>query len=316
MANNKIRILVTPCKDPDLDGTACAYAYAEFLRKTSMDEVIGAISGSIHREAQFVFKTFNISPMDDAEKEIKNCNKIIIVDASDLRSLSDKIDPKKVMRVIDHRIVNDSHLFPNAKLQIEPVGSAATLIAEKFFNAQIQISRESAALLFSAIISNTINFQARVTTSRDRKMASWLKSKSILPADYIHNMFTSKSNIGGSLEEVFYSDFATFSFNKTKLGIAQLEIIRVDSFVDKNLEQIIETLEKIKKEKGLNLILLSAIDLEKGFNKFVAIDKETEKVLLSSVHKTKFIRGIAKRDGIIMRKELAPLIKNVLESTK
>jgi len=95
-----------------------------------------------------------------------------------------------------------------------------------------------------------------------------------------------------------------------------LEIIRVDSFVDKNLEQIIETLEKIKKEKGLNLILLSAIDLEKGFNKFVAIDKETEKVLLSSVHKTKFIRGIAKRDGIIMRKELAPLIKNVLESTK
>ena len=71
------------------------------------------------------------------------------------------------IEVVDHRAVNEADKFQNAKIQIEMVGSAATLIAEKFLHATTSTSPESAALLYSAIISNTINFQANVTTDRD-----------------------------------------------------------------------------------------------------------------------------------------------------
>jgi len=189
-----MKLLVTSYKNPDLDGTACAFSYAEFLRKSGKD-VVAAVFGKPHREAQFVLNKFNIPALENAEKVVNNVDGIIIVDASDLRGLSDRIQPEKVVEIIDHRKIHEANKFPNAKAQIELVGSAATLIAEKFYKNKTTISQESAALLFSAIVSNTINFQANVTTERDHKMADWLKTKFSLPKIIFMRCFLINRNL-------------------------------------------------------------------------------------------------------------------------
>ncbi len=312
--DNKMKLLVTPYKNPDLDGTACAFGYAEFLRKNGRN-VVAAVFGKPHREAQFVLDKFNIPALEDAEKVVNNVDKIIIVDASDLRGLSDKIQPEKVVEIIDHRKIHEAHKFPNAKAQIELVGSAATLIAEKFYNNKTTISPESAELLFSAIISNTINFQANVTTERDHKMADWLKTKFSLPDNYTHEMFSDKSQFKKSLKETIIDDFATFHFNNYHLGIAQLEIIKINEFIRENLVEIKKILDELKKEKSLTLIFLTCIDLEEAFNEIVVIDEDTQKFVEQAL-KVKFEDGVTKRNGILMRKEIVPLIKEVLEAGK
>ena len=50
------------------------------------------------------------------------------------------------------------------------------------------------------------------------------------------------------------------------------------------------------------------IEMEKGFNIFVTIDKETEN-LIAPILNVKFVNGTAKRKGIIMRKQITPMIK-------
>ena len=229
-----------------------------------------------------------------------------------MRGLSDKIKPENVVEVIDHRKINEAHKFPNSKAQIEFVGSAATLIAEKFHQQKTKISKESAALLFSAIISNTINFQASITTNRDRKIAGWLKTKISIPKNYIREMFIHKSQFTKPLKETFMDDFATFSFNGHELGIAQLEITNVDGFINANLEKIKDVLIELKRQKSLEFIFLNCIDLEKAFNKIVIIDRQTQKLLSKSL-KVEFNRGVAKKHRILMRKEIAPLIKEFLD---
>lgn len=306
-------ILVTAYERPDLDGTACAFAYAEFLQKSRKDAICG-IFGNPHREAQFVLERFDIKSLGNGEKLIGKADSIIIVDASDLGGLSRKINPEKVVEIIDHRKVNQAGSFPNAKTQIEFVGAAATIIAEKFYSNRTKISEESAALLFSAIISNTVNFQANVTTERDKKMAKWLETRFDLSEDFIHEMFLYKSKFKKPIKEILEDDFATFKFNKT-LGIAQLEIVNVDSFIDKELDKIKKALLEIKKKKSLDLIFLTCIDLEKAFNKLVVIDKDSQNLLEKSLN-VKFENCIAKRHGIIMRKEIVPLIKSFLETKK
>ena len=309
---DKMKILVTSYKNPDLDGTACAFGYAEFLCKNEKDAV-AAIFGKPYREAQFVLDKFNIPALENAEKVINNVDGIIMVDTSNLRGLSNKIQPEKVIEIIDHRKIHEANKFPNANAQIELVGSAATLIAEKFYNNKITISQESAELLFSAIVSNTINFQANVTTERDHKMANWLKTKFSLPKNYVHEMFSDKSKFKKSLKETFIDDFATFHFNNHHLGIAQLEIINVTEFIQGNLVKIKETLEELKKEKSLDLIFLTCIDLEKVFNEIVVIDENSQKFIEQTLE-IKFKDGVAKRDGILMRKEIVPLIKETLDT--
>ncbi len=124
-------LLITAYENPDLDGFACAFAYSEFLTKQGFDSV-AAVFGKPHREVQFVIKKFNIHGLADASKLVGNASGIVLVDASDVSGLSDKIDPTKVVEIVDHRKVNEAQRFPNAKVQIEFVGAAATLIAEKF----------------------------------------------------------------------------------------------------------------------------------------------------------------------------------------
>jgi manganese-dependent inorganic pyrophosphatase len=285
-------------------GTACAYAYAEFLNKQGT-EALAVVFGVPHREAQFVMKEFKIEGFAKGEEHL--AEKVVLVDASDLRGLSDKLAPNQVIEIIDHRKIHEAEKFPNAKSQIELVGSAATLIAEKFKAASIEPSEEAAALLFSAIVSNTINFQAKVTTDRDQEMAEWLQSFVEIPDDYVHRMFADKSAFTKNLKETMEDDYAMFDFGK-QVGIAQLEIVDVDNFIDKNKEEIQEALKTLKKEKEMKLCFLTTIDLEKGFNIFVTIDDETEQIL-SQVLQISFDERKAKREGIIMRKEIIPLLK-------
>lgn len=305
------RVLVTSYLDPDLDGTACAFAYAEFLNKTSTPAV-ACIFGTLHREAQFVVDRFSISHFEDGVKLITPQSKIILGDASDLKGISKLIKPEQVIEVIDHRKVHEAHLFPNAKVQIELVGSAATLIAEKFKDQNVPISRESAALLYSAIISNTINFKAGVTTERDVKVAKWLNDSLKVDSKYIEQMFEYKSKITGSLKDAIEHDFALFEFNNIKLGIAQLEIIKVDDFISKNEKELLSILSSLEKENKLNLIFATLIDVEKATNTFIAPSKNMQE-LLEKCLQVKFSGTIAKREGILMRKQLTPLLKKEIE---
>lgn len=304
-------ILVTAYTNPDLDGTACAIAYAEFLQKKDIDAVAG-VFGIPHREAQFVFKHFSIPSPVNAEKVIIKQTKVIIVDSSDLNGISPKINPLQVIEVIDHRKVHEADKFPNAKIQIELVGSCATLIAEKFYQEKINISKTSAALLYSAIISNTVNFRNKVTTNRDKEIALWLQGKIDVSDNYAHLMFVDKSKFSKPLKEVFLDDFAFFNFSDKKTGIAQLEIVNVESFIETNLDEIKKVLHEIKQEKSMDMIFLTCIDTEKGCNELVAIDQATEKLLDQTLF-VSFHNGIAKRNKIIMRKEIVPLLKSFLE---
>ena len=64
----------------------------------------------------------------------------------------------------------------------------------------------------------------------------------------------------------------------------------------------------ITSQEGFDYVFLTCIDLQEGFNLFVVFDNETKK-LLSEMLNVKFENNMAKKEGIIMRKELFPMIK-------
>ncbi len=302
------KVLLTSYENPDVDGVSCCYAYSEFLRNKNV-EATAIFFGNVQREAQFVLDKFNIkiNKEEDLIDEYKN---VILLDASEILRLPQTIKPEQIIEIIDHRNSEDLNGFPNAKIQIELVGSCATLIAEKFSQADMKISENSAVLLYSAIVSNTLNFQGKLSTERDRRMAEWLKIKIELPEDYVHQMFVYKSKFTQKLKDVLLGDFKDFKVNDVKLGIAQVEIINVNQFIENNLEEIEKTLAEIKKEKSIKYIFLNCIDLEAGFNTLVAIDLPTKKIITLALN-IKFKGNIAQTKVFMMRKEIVPLIKNI-----
>jgi manganese-dependent inorganic pyrophosphatase len=296
--------LVTSYTNPDLDGLACMYAYAEYLKREG-SYVNYVCFGNPRKEAKFVIDKFSIE-INKTEKLIEKPTEIVLVDASDIsKALSNEIDLDKVIEIFDHRKVHGADKFPNAKARIELVGACATLIAEQFYYQKIEISKESAILLYSAIVWNTINFKNQVTTDRDITMAKWLKEKAQFPKDYVSEMFASGSE--KSFKELFFADFEIMG---KKVGIAQLETVGIKEFVKDNFNKIRKLLNDNK--PNYDYILLTCIDLERAFNLFVTIDKDSEK-LFSRVLRVDFIDNIAQKEGIIMRKEIISLVKEYLE---
>jgi manganese-dependent inorganic pyrophosphatase len=310
MISSTKKILVTTLLNPDLDGVACALAYAEFLNKTGGDAVAG-IFGAPHREAQFVLDKFNIK-INHLTSLPNGYEDIILVDMSDLEALPDLIKPERVIEIIDHRKTSQIEKFINAKIQIELVGACATLIAEKFKKNNLPISETAARLLYPAIFSNTDNFKG-IVTKRDKNMVSWLDKQANLPPDFIHEMFLAKSKITKPIKDILIEDFKTFQFKNSRLGIAQLEIINTDQYIKNNLPEIIKILPEIKKQKSLDYIFLNGLDLEGASNTFVAVD-DIDIKLLESILNIKFNDHLATADRLIMRKEITPLIQAFLEN--
>jgi inorganic pyrophosphatase/exopolyphosphatase len=308
--NKKRKIIITAYNKPDLDGVASAYAYAEFLRHQKKHCTV-AFSGKLQSEALFICDFLNIK-FEDFDKLPLDKEKIILVDASEIDMISEKIDPKQVIEVIDHRAIHSAHLFPNASIQIEPVGSCATLIAEKFISSGLKPSRESTIFLYCAIVSNTINFKANVTTDRDRKAADFLLSCHKMPEDIIHKMFKFKSKIDDPIALIFPDNLKSTVFGNKNVSIFQIEIIGVKQFIKNNINEINDFLLTVSKDNGFDHVFLTCIDLEEGENTFVATNPATAK-MLSDILGIKFSDNVAQYDKIIMRKELMPLVKEYLE---
>ena len=308
MPNN---ILITSYVEPDLDGTACAVAYAEFLQAGGQ-KAEAALIGAPHEEVEFVFKYFGFAK----PPQIKNAfgwDKIILVDASDTTGLEGKVPLDKVIEIIDHRQVNELDKFPNAAAQIELVGAAATLVAEKFIFGRVEISKQAAPLLACAIISNTLNFNSPNTTKRDHQAFDWLNKLAKLPDNFARTMFLAKSNLSGSrLATRLEKDLAHFEFGGHKIGITQIEMIGAEAIVANRSDEITATLAEIKQKFGLEYIFLNLVELEGKFNIFIT-DEPNSQRLIETVFKIKFSDNRARLPRLIMRKQIWPLVKAELE---
>jgi inorganic pyrophosphatase/exopolyphosphatase len=303
--------LITCYVGPDLDGYAGVVAYAEFLRSRGRNVVAGII-GQPHDEIKYVLDRFGLSEAETIADD-RLFNEVILVDASDINGLEGKIDPDKVIEIIDHRKVHEADKFPQAKAQIELVGAAATLVAEKFRAGDVAISRRSAILLYSAIVSNTLNFKGSVTTSRDVEAAGWLRRSIDVSDNYWRELFIAKSDLtGDKLARRIKGDFAWFDLGGKRVGIAQLEIIGAERLAKDRSEEILSVLRKLKLDFSLDWVFQSVIELELGKNYFISDDNQLRAVL-EKILDVRFRGLIAERDKMIMRKQIVPLIKEELE---
>lgn len=303
-------ILVTAQIGPDLDGLACLYAYSRLLKRQGFD-VVGGVFGDPHVEGRYLIERFGISNLSYSPPE--PFKKFILVDASDLAGMPKIIRAEDVIEVIDHRnIYEPAKTFPKAHVQIDLVGAAATLIVERYRQANLGIDSQSSRLLYGAIFSNTLNLKARVTKDRDLEAVEFLRTQAEMPEDLVRKMFEAKSlDVSQNLDEQIGQEAKTFVLGQKKFSIVQIEVLGAKELVKNNLDLILKKLNGDQKSYGYDFMFLNAVDLEGGFNLFVTANPSTQEILRRAFE-VKFEGGVALREGLILRKEMVPLINSYL----
>ena len=299
-------ILVTSYITPDLDGAACCHrvrGFFEYERHGGGRGHYGRIpprSGTYWsaREHHAHFLT-----------DAHGYERIVLVDTSNLSMFEGNILPERVIELIDHRDVHQAELFPNAKVQIEKVGAAATLVAERFIKFGTPLSKAAATLLFGAVASNTLNFKSSRTTKRDADAFVWLGKQSGLDARFIHKMFVVKSDLQGEcLSDGLWSDYSWYTFGGKTVIIAQLEIIGAKKLAKEREKEIFEELRKIQKAKKADFGFLNILDLEEEGNVLMAEEKPVQ-AFLSRLFGLTFTGGTAWRKGFLLRKDIVVTLR-------
>lgn len=293
-------LVVTSNRSPDIDGTACILAYSELLSSAGEENAV-RFSSRPDPLGSFALRYLGLRP---AKAKISPSDRIILVDASQLKGLPREVDPEKVAGIIDHRSSRDLHHFPNAIIQNEPVGAAATLVSERFRKAGVVPSRASAALLYSAIAVNTVNFRAKVTTARDRAEARRLLKIAGLPKNYLKLLFRAAEDFRRPLAATLEEEFAS----QDGVGIVQLETADGAAFIRRKYAVLSRELPRLFKRKGVSVGFLSCLDLGKGRNVFLAPSPEARKFIRLKIRKTRFFGPVGTRILPIMRKEIWRLL--------
>ncbi|MFB6166727.1 MAG: hypothetical protein ABEJ62_00495, partial [Candidatus Nanohaloarchaea archaeon] len=92
--------LVIPPEDPDLDGVATAFAYAEYLKKQDFKAVC-AVFGEPDEQTQELFEEIG-EEVSDASYYLYSADEITLVSASSMENVSKRIGEEKVTEVVDH----------------------------------------------------------------------------------------------------------------------------------------------------------------------------------------------------------------------
>ena len=294
----------------DLDGVASAFAYSELLNKQG-ESASYYINGVVKKEVDAVCSLFNIKLHNKLE-ELSN-KQIIVVDTNTLSAV-DFVSPKQIIEVIDHHPLSGD-IFENAVVDIQQIGAVCTIKAEKYKEKKIKISRESAILLYYGIISNTINFNAKETTQRDRKMAVWLKEQCNEIDDLLINyIFTEKSKIDIKDLRLAMEVDEKFKLGTDEIIIGQLEITNVKGFLEKYEDNIKEIMNQIKYEYGISIIFINLIDILEGYHMIYAPDANTQNFLKE--YGMIFNGKLYTEKRIALRKEIKRYLREKLEDLK
>lgn len=108
---------------------------------------------------------------------------VILVDHNERQQSADDIGSVRILEVIDHHRIANFETSDPLYYRAEPVGCTATILKKLYKENGVEISKETAGLMLSAIISDSLLFKSPTCTEEDVKAAKELAEIAGVDAD-------------------------------------------------------------------------------------------------------------------------------------
>lgn len=242
---------------------------------------------------------------------VKN-KKVILVDHNERTQSVEGLEQAQILEIIDHHRVGDIQTNYPIYFRNEPVGCTSTIIGTMYLENNLLPDKKTAGLLLSAIISDTLLFKSPTCTPADKSIAQKLSAVAELDIEeYGRQVLNAGTHLDGkSPEELLYTDFKEFSFNKYYFAVGQVNTVNLDK-MGKMKRDILKYIKKVNEEKGYNLTALMITDILNGGSEILyagdAVDVMKELFDSNSEETTGYLPGIISR-----KKQVIPQILNKL----
>ena len=277
-----------------------------------VDDVKDVMSRVRHRDFPVLGSNGNYVGMI-SRRNLMNMQKkqIILVDHNEKSQAVDGIGEAEILEIIDHHRLGSLETVSPVYFRNQPLGCTSTIIYQMYQEQGVEIPKEIAGLLLSAIISDTLMFRSPTCTPFDKGVAKRLAEIADVDIeDHAKKMFRAGSDFKNkTTEEIFYQDFKIFHTEDCDFGVAQISAMSGEE-LEQIGEQLHPFLPQVLGEKRLNMVYVMLTDILEESSKIIFAGEDAGKILAHAFKKQEDADGIL-LDGIISRKkQMIPTLMN------
>lgn len=240
--------------------------------------------------------------------------RLVLVDHNEVTQAVDGLDEAEVLEVIDHHRIGSLETMNPVYFRNQPLGCTATIIYQMYREQELEISREIAGLLCSAILSDTLIFRSPTCTETDKKAAYALAQiAGIKPESYAAEMFAAGSNLSAKTpEEIFYQDFKKFVVNDVSFGVGQ-----INSMTQKDLEDVRERMipymAKALTAHSIPMLFFMLTDILQGTTELLCAGNGAKELALEAFHLKDDTDQIILENTVSRKKQLIPALMQAIQ---
>ena len=286
-------------KNPDTDSITSSLVMAEFERQMGNSDVVAGRLGEINKETEYALNHIGVeAPV--LLNEVEDGANVILVDHCNPQESIDNLENVNILKVVDHHKLTLTTAYP-LFYRAEPVGCTETVLYKMYKENGLEIIKEIASLMFSAIASDTLLLKSPTTTDEDREVMKELAEISGLDLEgYGLDMIKAGTDLSSfSIKEILSLDAKRIDLKEVKSVINQVNTADI-SEVMKMKEDLEAGMREEIEEKGLDLFMLLITDIVNSNSQVIALGKDAS--LVEKAYGVTLVDNTALLEGVVSRK--------------
>ncbi|KMZ40078.1 MULTISPECIES: manganese-dependent inorganic pyrophosphatase [Bacillales] len=300
-------------KNPDTDSICSALVYADL--KTKLGANVEPVRlGVISSETAFVLNYFQVKEPRLVETVANEVNEVILVDHNERQQSANDIEQVQVVEVIDHHRIANFETSNPLYFRAEPVGCTTTILKKMYKENGVDIPKEMAGLMLSAIISDTLLLKSPTCTEQDVAAAHELAEIAGVNLEaYGLDMLKAGADLSDkTIEQLLTLDAKEFQMGSAKVEIAQVNAVDVNDVLARQGELEAAMNANIA-EKGLDLFVFVVTDILNNDSVAIALGSATQAV--EKAYQVTLVDNKAVLKGVVSRKkQIVPVLTDTFQA--
>ena len=295
-------------KNPDTDSIMSSMVMANLENKLGNNAKAVRL-GNINKETEYVFNYLGIE-RPELISDVEEGQNVILVDHNEATQSANNISKATILKVVDHHTMNFVAPY-QLYYRAEPVGCTATVLYKMYKEYDVEITKEIATMMLSAIISDTLLFKSPTCTAEDKAIAEKLaKIASVNCEVYGTELLKAGTDLSDyTPEEVINIDSKLFEKDGKKFKIAQINTADLDG-VFKNKVYFEAAINNEIKNENLDLYVFAATDILNSNSKIISLGNDSK--VVEKAYGVTLDNNTALLENVVSRKK--QILPKILEN--
>ncbi len=188
--------------------------------------------------------------------------RVILLDHNELSQSAPGVEDAAVVEIVDHHRVGDVQSTAPILFLNMPVGSTATIVAERFRQLAVTPPDPIAGILLSAVLTDTVLLKSPTTTPLDHEVADRLAAQLGLDAvEFGLEMFRARAGlVAFSAADAVSRDLKEYRVGDLSIAVAQVETVDAAEYLGR-ADELDSALAEMAANRRFDLAMLLVTDV-------------------------------------------------------